>query len=74
LFSDVLAYIDGFMIIGFAVIGAVLLMMLLRTPPAGTLASPGGAIAAPAEPPPLIIRHGWPGSARREAQVKKRAA
>jgi hypothetical protein len=70
LFSDVLAYIDGFMIIGFAVIGALLLMLLLRTRPAGPLASPGGAIAAPA----LIIRHGWPGSARREAQVKKRAA
>ncbi len=30
----VLAYIDGFMIIGFAVIGMLLLMLLLRTPPA----------------------------------------
>jgi hypothetical protein len=31
--ANVLAYIDGFMIIGFAVIGALLLMLLLRTPP-----------------------------------------
>jgi DHA2 family multidrug resistance protein len=30
----VLAYIDGFMIIGFAVIGTLLLMLLLRSPPA----------------------------------------
>ena len=30
----VLAYIDGFMVIGFAVIGALLLMLLLRDPPA----------------------------------------
>ena len=30
--ANVLAYIDGFMIIGFAVIGMLLLMLLLRTP------------------------------------------
>ncbi len=30
----VLAFIDGFMILGFAVIGTLLLMLLLRTPPA----------------------------------------
>jgi hypothetical protein len=30
----VLAFIDGFMIIGFAAMGALLLMLLLRTPPA----------------------------------------
>jgi DHA2 family multidrug resistance protein len=30
--ADVLAYIDGFMIIGFAVIGMLLLMLLLRSP------------------------------------------
>jgi MFS transporter, DHA2 family, multidrug resistance protein len=30
----VLAYIDGFMVLGFAVIGALLLMLLLRDPPA----------------------------------------
>jgi DHA2 family multidrug resistance protein len=30
----VLAYIDGVMVLGFAVIGALLLMLLLRTPPA----------------------------------------
>ena len=30
--ADVLAYIDGFMIIGFAVVGMLLLMLLLRTP------------------------------------------
>jgi MFS transporter, DHA2 family, multidrug resistance protein len=30
----VLAYIDGFMVLGFAVIGALLLMLLLRSPPA----------------------------------------
>jgi MFS transporter, DHA2 family, multidrug resistance protein len=32
--SYVLAFIDGFMILGFAVIAGVLLMLLLRTPPA----------------------------------------
>jgi DHA2 family multidrug resistance protein len=32
--ANVLAYIDGFMILGFAAIGALLLMLLLRTPPA----------------------------------------
>jgi len=30
----VLAFIDGFMVLGFAVIGALLLMLLLRNPPA----------------------------------------
>jgi len=30
----VLAYIDGFMVLGFAVIGVLLLMLLLRAPPA----------------------------------------
>ena len=30
----VLAYIDGFMIIGFVAVGALLLMLLLPTPPA----------------------------------------
>ena len=34
--ANVLAYIDGFMILGCAVIGALLLMLLLRTPPAGS--------------------------------------
>ena len=32
--ANVLAYIDGFMIIGFAVIGVLLLMLLLRAPQA----------------------------------------
>ena len=32
--ANVLAYIDGFMILGCAVIDALLLMLLLRTPPA----------------------------------------
>jgi DHA2 family multidrug resistance protein len=32
--ANVLAYIDGFMVLGFAVIGALLLMLLLRDPPA----------------------------------------
>jgi len=31
--ANVLAYIDGFMIIGFAVIGMLLLMLLVRAPP-----------------------------------------
>jgi DHA2 family multidrug resistance protein len=31
--ANVLAYIDGFMVLGFAVIGALLLMLLLRDPP-----------------------------------------
>jgi MFS transporter, DHA2 family, multidrug resistance protein len=35
--ANVLAYIDGFMIIGFAVIGALLLMLFLRAPPAQEL-------------------------------------
>jgi DHA2 family multidrug resistance protein len=34
--ADVLAYIDGFMFLGFAVIGALLLMLLLRDPPTQT--------------------------------------
>lgn len=38
----VLAFIDGFMIVGFAAIGALLLMLLLRTPPAPA----GPAVAA----------------------------
>jgi hypothetical protein len=32
--ANVLAFIDGFMCVGFAVIGALLLMPLLRDPPA----------------------------------------
>ena len=36
--SFVLAYIDGFMILGFTVIAALLLMLLLRDPPAQPLA------------------------------------
>jgi len=32
--ANVLAYIDSFMVLGFAVIGALLLMLLLRDPPA----------------------------------------
>jgi MFS transporter, DHA2 family, multidrug resistance protein len=34
--ADVLAYVDGFMFLGFTVIGALLLMLLLRDPPAQT--------------------------------------
>jgi DHA2 family multidrug resistance protein len=45
--ANVLAYIDAFMIIGLTVIGALLLMLLLLRAPAGTLAPPSGAIAAP---------------------------
>jgi DHA2 family multidrug resistance protein len=33
----VLAFIDAFMILGYAVIGALLLILLLRKPPAGSL-------------------------------------
>ena len=32
--AHVLGYIDGFMVLGFAVIGALSLMLLLRDPPA----------------------------------------
>jgi MFS transporter, DHA2 family, multidrug resistance protein len=32
--ANVLAYIDGFMVVGFAVIGVLLLMLTLRSPPA----------------------------------------
>jgi DHA2 family multidrug resistance protein len=45
--ANVLAYIDGFMILGFAVIGALLLMLLLRDPPAHA-GVPDPAVAAPA--------------------------
>lgn len=45
--ANVLAYIDGFMITGIAVIGMLLLMLLLRTPPAQSDA-PDRAAAAPA--------------------------
>ena len=45
--ANVLAYIDGFMIIGFAVIGMLLLMLLLRTP-AGEPGAPDRTPAAPA--------------------------
>jgi hypothetical protein len=31
--ANVLAYIDGFMVLGYAVIGVLLLMLLLRAPP-----------------------------------------
>ncbi len=44
--ANVLAYIDGFMIIGFAVIGMLLLMLFLRTPPGEDEAAEGGARAA----------------------------
>jgi len=43
----VLAYIDGFMFLGFATIGALLLMVFLRTPP-GQPNSPGRAEGGPA--------------------------
>ena len=43
----VLAFIDGFMIIGFAAMGALLLMLLLRTPPA-LPEPPAGGAGAPA--------------------------
>ena len=42
----VLAFIDGFMIVGFAAIGALLLMLLLRTPPAPPMPAPRPAAAA----------------------------
>jgi hypothetical protein len=41
----VLAYIDGFMIIGFAVIGILLLMLLLRAPAGEPDASNRTAVA-----------------------------
>jgi DHA2 family multidrug resistance protein len=41
----VLAYIDGFMIIGFAVIGMLFLMLLLRTPASPEAADPAAASA-----------------------------
>jgi MFS transporter, DHA2 family, multidrug resistance protein len=52
----VLAYIDGFMILGFAVMGALALMLLLRDPPANlgqtaarTEAGPSRPLSPPAE-------------------------
>jgi MFS transporter, DHA2 family, multidrug resistance protein len=42
--ANVLAYIDGFMVLGFAVIGALLMMLLLRNPPANP-GLPGDTIA-----------------------------
>src|SRR5262249_948839 len=44
--ANVLAYIDGFMVFGFAAIGALLLMLLLRSPPAQPK-PPANAMAAP---------------------------
>jgi hypothetical protein len=35
--ASVLSYIDGFMLLGFAALGALLLMLLLKDPPAGPL-------------------------------------
>src|SRR5262249_36097245 len=35
--ANVLAYIDGFMLLGYAVFGALLLMLFLRDPPAHAL-------------------------------------
>jgi MFS transporter, DHA2 family, multidrug resistance protein len=43
--ANVLAYIDSFMVLGFAVIGALLLMLLLRDPPAQRSPLGAGAIA-----------------------------
>jgi len=49
----VLAYIDGFMILGFAVIGALLLMLLLRNPPAQPeLPERAMGVASPRTPEP----------------------
>jgi DHA2 family multidrug resistance protein len=49
----VLAFIDGFIILGYAVIGALLLILLLRNPPVGTLfrtpASPRATDSSTAE-------------------------
>ena len=42
----VLAYIDGFMVLGFAVIGALLLMLLLRDPPGASRAAGGAEVIA----------------------------
>jgi DHA2 family multidrug resistance protein len=43
--ANVLSYIDGFMLLGFAALGALLLMLVLKDPPAQplTLGSTGGA-------------------------------
>jgi MFS transporter, DHA2 family, multidrug resistance protein len=43
----VLAYIDGFMVVGFAVIAGLLLMLLLRAPPAQSGPQDRGVTAAP---------------------------
>jgi DHA2 family multidrug resistance protein len=44
--ANVLAYIDGFMVLGFVVIGALTLMLFLRSAPA-RLSLPSSPIAAP---------------------------
>lgn len=44
----VLSYIDGFMVLGFAVIGALLLMLLLRNPPQANAATIGAVPSPPA--------------------------
>jgi MFS transporter, DHA2 family, multidrug resistance protein len=46
----VLAYIDGFMILGFAVMGALALMLLLRDPPANPGQSAARSDAGPLRP------------------------
>ena len=40
--ADVLSYIDGFMVIGFAAMGVLVMMLLLRDPPVGAV-RPGAA-------------------------------
>jgi DHA2 family multidrug resistance protein len=44
----VLSYIDGFMVLGFAVIGALLLMLFLRNPPQANPATIGAVPSPPA--------------------------
>jgi len=43
--ASVLSYIDGFMLLGFAALGALLLMLVLKDPPAQPLFLGGGGVA-----------------------------
>ena len=43
--ASVLSYIDGFMLLGFAAVGALLLMLILKDPPTRPLSLGGTGVA-----------------------------
>ena len=45
--ANVLSYIDGFMLLGFSTLGALLLMLMLKDPPAQPLVLGSASVARP---------------------------